>query len=174
MPGAWQALANMADEAHWDAAYRSKKPTEVSWYEASPDHSLRLIGRLCSSSARIIDVGGGASLLVDALLDAGYQRPIVLDVSASALDISKLRLGARAAQVEWIVGDITKIDVLPAVDLSARSRPPAFPDEPSRSARLCALGLRHRARRRLFRRGNLCAGGAATLQRSAGPATRRS
>jgi len=107
----------MADEAHWNQAYLSKKPTEVSWYEASPGHSLELIGRLCSPSGRIVDIGGGASLLVDALLAAGYERPIVLDVSASGLDISKSRLGSRCSQVEWIVGDITKIDALPAVDL---------------------------------------------------------
>src|SRR5688572_27377606 len=70
----------MDPRAHWDQVYRDKKPSEVSWYQPSPERSLRLIRRFGGATARIIDVGAGASLLVDALLDAGYQQPIVLDV----------------------------------------------------------------------------------------------
>lgn len=102
---------------HWNQVYSTKNPNEVSWYQPSPASSLGFIRRLAGSSARIIDVGGGASLLVDALLDLGYPRPAVLDISASALDHAKRRLGPRAASVDWLEGDVTKDLPLAQVDV---------------------------------------------------------
>jgi SAM-dependent methyltransferase len=107
----------MDREAHWNRVYETKRPDAVSWYQRSPEKSLACIRKLTSVSQRIIDVGGGASGLVDALLDAGYERPIVLDVSASGLEHAERRLGPRAGLVEWIVADVAKVSALPPVDL---------------------------------------------------------
>ena len=103
--------------SHWNRAYGSKKPNEVSWFQSSPDESMGYIRRLSDRSARIVDVGGGASVLVDALLDAGYSRPVVLDVSATGLEYARTRLGQRAPLVDWVVGDVTKAPTVPEVDL---------------------------------------------------------
>jgi SAM-dependent methyltransferase len=94
---------------HWDNVYRTKREDEVSWFEASPTLSLDLIhaaGVECS--APIIDVGGGASRLVDALIDEGFANLTVLDVSEAATERTKARLGARATGVTWIVADVTQ------------------------------------------------------------------
>ena len=107
----------MDSRAHWNQVYSTKKPNEVSWYQPSPASSLGFIRRLAGRSARIIDVGGGASQLVDALLDLGYARPTVLDISASAIDHARGRLGPRAALVDWVEGDITKEPLLAPVDI---------------------------------------------------------
>jgi len=107
----------MGTESHWDLVYRSRKPDEVSWYQVYPEPSMRFIRRLCSPPARVIDVGAGASVLVDALLDAGYPRPVVLDVSAAGLEHARRRLGERAGLVDWVVGDVTREPALPEVDL---------------------------------------------------------
>ena len=93
---------------HWSQAYTAKPPTEVSWFQARPDLSLHLIGKSgASPDAPIIDVGGGASTLVDHLLEAGRTSVTVLDVAERALALTKSRLGERADQVDWIVADIT-------------------------------------------------------------------
>jgi SAM-dependent methyltransferase len=107
----------MDPRAHWDDVYRNKKPTDVSWYQPNAERSLQLIGRFGHSGARIIDVGAGASQLVDALLDAQYPHPIVLDLSSAAFEHAKARLGSRAALALWIVGDITQDPALPEVDV---------------------------------------------------------
>ncbi|MFO0827942.1 MAG: class I SAM-dependent methyltransferase [Phycisphaerales bacterium] len=92
--------------AHWDAVWSSKKPEEVSWFQESAAPSLETIRRLVPDrAARVVDVGGGASRLVDALLDDGYLNLTVVDIAAPALDSARARLGARASRVEWIVGD---------------------------------------------------------------------
>ena len=98
---------------HWEAVYRSKAADEVSWFQPHAASSLRLIERCAGTDAHVIDVGGGASVLVDDLLDAGYRKLTVLDLAESALAASRARLGARAASVEWIAADITRAD-LPA------------------------------------------------------------
>lgn len=98
-------------KAHWETVYGSKAPTELSWYQPQPTRSLALLEQLGVASSAIIDVGGGASTLVDALLDRGAGKITVLDISRAALDLTRARLGARAASVEWIEGDITRADL---------------------------------------------------------------
>jgi len=102
---------------YWDNVYQAKRPDAVSWYQRSPERSLAWARKLVVPSQRIIDIGGGASGFVDALLGAEYERPCVLDVSASGLSHARARLGARAALVDWIVADITKCPVLAPVAL---------------------------------------------------------
>jgi SAM-dependent methyltransferase len=93
---------------HWERVYRSKRPTEVSWYAPHLDVSLRIIEEAAPERAsRIIDVGGGEATLVDDLLDRGYRNLSVLDVSATALDVAKARVGKRAGAVDWLRGDVT-------------------------------------------------------------------
>ena len=103
-----KTMSTEGGRAHWDAVYATKAPHEVSWYQARPETSLGLIARAKNSlQARIIDVGGGASRLVDLLLDAGYQQPTVLDLSSVALEKARARLGDRAPLASWIVEDVT-------------------------------------------------------------------
>ena len=95
-------------QAHWQGVYSSKNETEVSWFEQSPAISLELIRRSeVDTGASIIDIGGGASRLVDALLDDGYRAISVLDLSGKALSVARTRLGPRASQVTWIESDVT-------------------------------------------------------------------
>lgn len=92
---------------HWEKIYQTKQLNEVSWFQPNPETSLSFIKELnVEKHAKIIDIGGGDSLLVDHLLDSGYQNISVLDISASALERAKLRLGERANKVTWIVADI--------------------------------------------------------------------
>jgi len=107
----------MNTEDHWNRVYETKSPTTVSWYQRSPDLSLSFIRRLVPPPGRVIDVGGGASSLADALLDAGYSKPLVLEISSAALAHARARLGSRAELVEWVVADVTKAPALPAIDL---------------------------------------------------------
>jgi SAM-dependent methyltransferase len=94
--------------AHWQAVYTSKGEDEVSWFQENPSTSLRLItDAKASSYSAIIDVGGGASRLADALIARGFRSLAVLDISAAALDAAKARLGPGSADVDWIVADIT-------------------------------------------------------------------
>jgi SAM-dependent methyltransferase len=97
-----------ARERHWDALYRRQAPTAVSWYQELPLLSLALIARTgIERTARIVDVGGGASTLVDRLLERGFTNVSVLDVAPTALAAAKARLGKGAHRVEWIVADVT-------------------------------------------------------------------
>lgn len=94
--------------AHWENVYATKGETEVSWFQDSPAISLALIKAANPDrTAAIIDIGGGASRLVDALLRDGYRSLAVLDLSANALKAAKARLGPAASSVEWIVSDVT-------------------------------------------------------------------
>ncbi len=96
-----------APRAHWQSIYSTKAPTEVSWYQPVPARSLELIQATgVALTAPLLDVGGGASTLVDHLLQAGYVDVTVLDIAAAALAESQGRLGAAAAQVNWIEGDV--------------------------------------------------------------------
>jgi 2-polyprenyl-3-methyl-5-hydroxy-6-metoxy-1,4-benzoquinol methylase len=101
-------MSSESREDHWQNVYVSKRENEVSWFQQTPAASLELIGRTGATPASsVIDVGGGASRLVDALIDMGFRHVTVLDLSAAALDTAKARLGARALNVEWIVSDVT-------------------------------------------------------------------
>jgi ubiquinone/menaquinone biosynthesis C-methylase UbiE len=102
----------MSDETHWEAVYRDRAAEEVSWFQPSPELSLALIEAAgMPREAPLIDVGGGASRLVDRLLEAGYRNISVLDISAAALEQSRARLGAAAAAVRWLQADITRTEL---------------------------------------------------------------
>ena len=93
---------------HWDRVHAARQPTEVSWFQERPERSLRLIQHTgVRADQPIIDIGGGASRLVDHLLAAGFSDVTVLDVSATALGLARARLGESAARVTWIEADIT-------------------------------------------------------------------
>jgi len=100
----------MSDRAtHWQTVYTTKAENEVSWFQENPETSLRLIRDAgASASSAIIDIGGGASRLVDALVAQGFRSLAVLDISAAALEVAKTRLGPKSADVDWIVADVTK------------------------------------------------------------------
>ena len=97
----------MAQRDHWERIYQSTSATEVSWYQPTPAVSLELIRKVAPDlDTPIIDVGGGASTLVDGLLDDGYRNVTVLDLAGAALDVARRRLGERAARVTWIEADV--------------------------------------------------------------------
>lgn len=92
---------------HWETVYETKQPNEVSWTQENPKTSLDFIHEThLGKSAKIIDVGGGDSKLVDFLLKEGYKNITVLDISSKALERAKKRLGKNADKVNWIVSDI--------------------------------------------------------------------
>jgi 2-polyprenyl-3-methyl-5-hydroxy-6-metoxy-1,4-benzoquinol methylase len=93
---------------HWEQIYGTKAPDAVSWYRPHLETSLELIERAAPDcSASIIDVGGGESTLVDDLLARGYENVTILDVSQTAIDMTKKRLGAASERVKWLAADIT-------------------------------------------------------------------
>lgn len=95
---------------HWESVYLQKSSTAVSWYRDHLDVSLRLLTQSgLDASSRVIDVGGGASTLVDDLLDLGVDAVTVLDLSAASLQVAQARLGARAERVAWLTGDAARI-----------------------------------------------------------------
>jgi len=96
-------------KSHWEGVYRTKQAQETSWYQKEPLLSLAMIANAgIDLDAPIIDVGGGASVLVDRLLDLAYRDLTVLDISQAALQQDRQRLGRRASRVDWIVADITE------------------------------------------------------------------
>jgi 2-polyprenyl-3-methyl-5-hydroxy-6-metoxy-1,4-benzoquinol methylase len=99
----------MDRKAHWEHIYQTKSLQEVSWYQPKPETSLAFIEQNnIPKNAAIIDIGGGDSMLVDHLLSLGYTDITVLDISASALERAKARLGNKASLVSWIVSDIAE------------------------------------------------------------------
>lgn len=109
-PDRGQGPAGRAE--HWQEVYRRKPANSLSWYRPHLDASLELIEATgVGPHARILDVGGGASTLVDDLLAAGFENISVLDVAGEALDVARRRLGAAAGRVSWIAGDITRVDL---------------------------------------------------------------
>jgi trans-aconitate methyltransferase len=93
---------------HWEKVYTSKGESEVSWFQETPAPSLELIERVgAEQSSGIIDIGGGASRLVDNLVSRGYQDVTVLDLSEAALASARSRIGDRANRVTWIAADVT-------------------------------------------------------------------
>ena len=109
----------MDAKRHWEEVYATKAPESVSWYRAHLEKSLALIERAAvARSSSIIDIGGGESTLVDDLLLRGYKNLAVLDVSRTAIEVTKKRLGSAAQQVRWVVRDIFEIELEPhAYDL---------------------------------------------------------
>ena len=98
--------------SHWETIYRTKAADAVSWYRPHLDVSLRLIERVAANrSASVIDVGGGESTLVDDLLRRGFGHITVLDISATALDATRQRLGEDAGRVCWMAADITRVSL---------------------------------------------------------------
>jgi len=93
--------------AHWEKIHADRAPEQVSWYQARPEISLAMIRDAATRpDAAILDVGGGASRLVDGLLDAGYLHVTVLDIAANAVHRARTRLGERAGRVRWRIQDI--------------------------------------------------------------------
>jgi SAM-dependent methyltransferase len=109
------AETDMDTRTHWDRIYRTKTPEAVSWYRPHLETSLGLIERAASGySSSIIDVGGGESTLVDDLLARGYDNITVLDVSQTAVDVTKKRLGLAAERIHWLVADVTEAHLPPS------------------------------------------------------------
>ena len=102
----------MNKREHWENVYQTKRETDVSWYQPHLERSLDLILRTgVGPGAHILDVGGGASTLVDDLLARGFRNITVVDIAAEPLEVAKTRLGVRARDVEWRVGDITSMEL---------------------------------------------------------------
>lgn len=160
-------------QAHWDKVYASKRENELSWFQENPATSLDLVAKAGASTASaVIDVGGGASQLVDALIEKGFRAVTVLDLSEAALAAAKARLGRRADLVQWVVADITVWE--PHAAPRGRLRRLARPS----SLSLPYRGVRARGLRRLSHQGrearrtrdyrHLCAGRTRKVQRLAG------
>lgn len=104
---------SISRKTHWQQVYRDKEPSEVSWYQPVPEKSLRLIRATgVGHDDPILDAGGGASTLVDHLLDEGYTNISVLDISGNALERSRVRLGEAGQNVNWIESDVVDFSPL--------------------------------------------------------------
>ncbi len=104
-------MDNFDRKNHWENIYSTKQPDEVSWYQPTPETSLYFLEYFSMAlDARIIDIGGGDSFLVDYLLDKGYHDITVLDISKAAIERAQRRLGDNAKKVQWIVTDITQFE----------------------------------------------------------------
>jgi SAM-dependent methyltransferase len=111
-------MENFDRKKHWENIYQTKQPQDVSWFQTKPDTSLNFFKKFqVPLSAKIIDVGGGDSLLVDNLLDLRYKDITVLDISEAAIDRAKRRLGIRAKNVKWVVGDILNFQTTEKFDV---------------------------------------------------------
>ena len=111
-------MSDVGRKAHWENVYTTKGEKEVSWFQENPAPSLELIALAgLSADATIIDIGGGASRFVDALVERKIGQITVLDLSAAALDAAKERLGERGAGVEWVVADVTTWEPSQTYDL---------------------------------------------------------
>ena len=101
----------MDRKQHWDAVYAAKRPEELTWFQAEPAVSLALIRRAgAGPEERVLDVGGGTSLLSSFLLEEGFQDVSALDISGEALARARGQLGVRAQEVEWIEADLLAFD----------------------------------------------------------------
>lgn len=99
-------MENFDRKKHWENIYQTKELKDVSWFQPKPETSLDFFKQFnVPTNAKVIDIGGGDSFLVDHLLDLGYQDVTVLDISAAAIERAKQRLGDKAKNVKWIVED---------------------------------------------------------------------
>jgi trans-aconitate methyltransferase len=99
-------MENFDRKKHWENIYQTKELKDVSWFQPTPETSLDFFKQFnVQTNAKVIDIGGGDSFLVDHLIDFGYQDISVLDISAAAIDRAKQRLGDKAKNVKWIVAD---------------------------------------------------------------------
>ena len=131
-------------KAHWETVYETKSPQEVSWTQEIPQISLDFIQSFqLNKDARIIDIGGGDSLLVDHLLDLGFTNLSVLDISAHAIERAKVRLGGRASLVQWIVSDINEFEPEITYDLWHDRAAFHFLTAPSDISRYAHLAVNH-------------------------------
>jgi SAM-dependent methyltransferase len=111
-------MENETRQAYWEKVYTNKGEKEISWFQENPAPSLELLSQVSTiPTSAIIDIGGGASRLVDRLIKNGFQDITVLDLSGAALDAAKARLGYRAAQVHWFVADATVWEPVKAYDI---------------------------------------------------------
>jgi SAM-dependent methyltransferase len=111
-------MSDAGRQAHWENVYTTKGEKEVSWFQENPAPSVELIALTgLSEDAAIIDIGGGASRLVDGLLARKFRRLSVLDLSGAALATAKERLGDRGADVQWLIADVTKWEPTETYDL---------------------------------------------------------
>lgn len=102
---------------HWEKIYAEKKPQQVSWFQIEPTISLQIIKNISDHNSRIIDVGGGESVLVDDLITLGYSNIAVLDISGRAISHVKNRLQDKAKNIEWYEKDITQFIPLHVYDI---------------------------------------------------------
>ncbi len=108
----------MENKKHWETVYETKSANEVSWTQEIPTTSLDFIHSYnLKKTAKIVDIGGGDSRLVDYLLDEGFENITIVDISSKALAKSKERLGDRAAKVNWVVSDIVDFEPTTTFDV---------------------------------------------------------
>ena len=111
-------MVQLDRKKHWENIYQTRQTKEVSWFQAKPETSLQFIESYnLPKSAKIIDIGGGDSLLADNLLDIGFQDITVLDISETAIEKARKRLGNRANEINWIVADVTSFKPTEKYDL---------------------------------------------------------
>jgi trans-aconitate methyltransferase len=97
----------MDPREHWRLVYEAKRPDEVSWYQPSPDASLTALDRIgATPSSSLVDVGAGASTLVDALIERGWSDLTLVDIAEPALEATRVRLGSRAGKACWEIADL--------------------------------------------------------------------
>ncbi len=103
---------------HWERVYQKHAPTELGWYQAYPERSLKLINDTgIGADSRIIDVGAGTSKLSENLLDQGYKKLTVLDISRSSIEKAKSQLGEKSSRINWIEADVTRYSFKVRYDL---------------------------------------------------------
>ena len=103
---------------HWERIYQKHSPTEVGWYQAYPERSLKLIHNTgADTDSSIIDVGGGTSTLAKHLLDKGYEKLAVLDISGNSIERAKSQLGEKSSEINWIEADVTKYSFIEQYDI---------------------------------------------------------
>jgi ubiquinone/menaquinone biosynthesis C-methylase UbiE len=110
-----QAATN--PQAHWEEVYRTKDEAQLSWHQDEPATSLQLICEFAGFDHHVIDIGGGSSALAGRLVARGYRNVSVLDIAAAAIEKAKHRSGMAAAQINWLVGDVTDMPGVGPVDL---------------------------------------------------------